>query len=618
MQKPSLLLLAFLLSICFLYSSNPAYSQESKISTGTSGSEILSSPIPDPQVSEVIRNLKIARINGDMAAKEFWENKLNELTHPQIISQSVDNFIYKTINSEVSNPVKDLNLTKLSGGIIIANSVSRERFTGQIYAALGIFGSGNDDTLKIYRSVDNGIHFTLINTITAVGLSITRNNVDIEAVSQGDSTFAFVGMSYIISGTYLSVIYRVREDGLQPSSFIYPGTTTKRYVNMRITSDNSKYLGSTYIYVSVVLDSIVAGARNLRSKLGIIKNPFGHPMTLTSGYQEALTGRYAYYVAGTAPDSATFETDIAYVNNTGDSDQVYTLSVVRGAVVFGGGSWLAFTRSNDYGATAPATFTNTTDTKLKERPRIASTGFSNNSLMCITRRLFGGGDWDPYYFYSAQINAAAPTFTSGFVDSSSDTTYGVSVAGLQRGNGSYLFAFNNLKGLNTSTINIRGFNNNVLGFTVQSNPVNIPGTNIYGIPDAGFRNVNNDSCFVLWAGDVGIGSYVTGGCGGTFTGVGNNTTEIKDFRLDQNYPNPFNPTTNISYNIPSSGSVKIVVYDVLGSEVATVLNENKTAGYYSTVFDGKNLASGAYYYKITFTSGDSKSFSQTKKMLLIK
>ena len=85
------------------------------------------------------------------------------------------------------------------------------------------------------------------------------------------------------------------------------------------------------------------------------------------------------------------------------------------------------------------------------------------------------------------------------------------------------------------------------------------------------------------------------------------------FALEQNYPNPFNPTTNIQYDIPNDVFVSIKVYDMLGREVAELINEFKNAGRYIVGFNGSNLSSGIYYYKIK-----TGSFEQTRRMVLIK
>jgi hypothetical protein len=85
------------------------------------------------------------------------------------------------------------------------------------------------------------------------------------------------------------------------------------------------------------------------------------------------------------------------------------------------------------------------------------------------------------------------------------------------------------------------------------------------------------------------------------------------YSLSQNFPNPFNPTTAISYQLPAFSHVMIKVYDVLGREVATLVNENKPAGNYNVKFDGSKLVSGVYFYRM-----ESGSFSQTKKLLLLK
>ncbi|MFN3693685.1 MAG: T9SS type A sorting domain-containing protein, partial [Ignavibacterium sp.] len=97
-------------------------------------------------------------------------------------------------------------------------------------------------------------------------------------------------------------------------------------------------------------------------------------------------------------------------------------------------------------------------------------------------------------------------------------------------------------------------------------------------------------------------------------------TEVEDgnyslnkFSLEQNYPNPFNPSTTIQYSIGSKQFVRLKVYDVLGNEIITLVNEEKPAGTYSLEFNALNFSSGIYYYKIT-----AGNFSQTRKMICIK
>jgi len=85
------------------------------------------------------------------------------------------------------------------------------------------------------------------------------------------------------------------------------------------------------------------------------------------------------------------------------------------------------------------------------------------------------------------------------------------------------------------------------------------------------------------------------------------------FSLMQNYPNPFNPTTNIQFSIPNFQFVSLKVYDALGREVATLVNENLEAGYYQRTFNANNLASGVY-----FTRLQSNGKQMMKKMLLVK
>lgn len=91
------------------------------------------------------------------------------------------------------------------------------------------------------------------------------------------------------------------------------------------------------------------------------------------------------------------------------------------------------------------------------------------------------------------------------------------------------------------------------------------------------------------------------------------TQVVENYNLSQNYPNPFNPSTVINYAIKEAGLVKIKVYDILGNEVAVLVNETKEAGYHSVKFNASKLPSGVYVY--TLQAG---SFSEVKKMILVK
>ncbi len=121
--------------------------------------------------------------------------------------------------------------------------------------------------------------------------------------------------------------------------------------------------------------------------------------------------------------------------------------------------------------------------------------------------------------------------------------------------------------------------------------------------------------------DEGMNAYLIGcvidgiAYGDTTTvDVENEEDELpKDFYLSQNYPNPFNPETTIKYSIPALTYVEIKVYDLLGKEIETLVNKEQNAGTYYVEFNGNNLASGLYLYRIK-----AGNFMQAKKMYLLK
>jgi hypothetical protein len=101
--------------------------------------------------------------------------------------------------------------------------------------------------------------------------------------------------------------------------------------------------------------------------------------------------------------------------------------------------------------------------------------------------------------------------------------------------------------------------------------------------------------------------------GSAADGVDIQTGLPDDFELSQNYPNPFNPATVIRYTLPKTARVQVTIYNLLGQEMEKLVNEKQNAGYYQVAWNGKNMASGVYFYHIS-----AGSFVKTKKMLLLK
>jgi hypothetical protein len=118
---------------------------------------------------------------------------------------------------------------------------------------------------------------------------------------------------------------------------------------------------------------------------------------------------------------------------------------------------------------------------------------------------------------------------------------------------------------------------------------------------------NNYQDTISFTGNMKSMSYLQ------FTGVEDNIQTVEKYSISQNYPNPFNPATTINYQLPKSGVVSIKVYDILGSEIKTLVNEYKQPGSYAVKFDASKLSSGVYIYRII-----SGNYSASKKMILIK
>lgn len=139
-------------------------------------------------------------------------------------------------------------------------------------------------------------------------------------------------------------------------------------------------------------------------------------------------------------------------------------------------------------------------------------------------------------------------------------------------------------------------NNSTFSYTDNSVIMDQPGQKIYYKVKAFGKEFTNTVSTTIIPFKIGTGKY------NEFSYV-----------LNQNYPNPFNPATKITYTLAANSHVSLKVYDLLGNEVAALVNERKPAGYYSVEFDAGNLPSGIYFYTVT-----SGNFTYTRKMILLR
>jgi photosystem II stability/assembly factor-like uncharacterized protein len=221
-----------------------------------------------------------------------------------------------------------------------------------------------------------------------------------------------------------------------------------------------------------------------------------------------------------------------------------------------------------------------------------SSGLSGDvrSLVVSGTNLFAG-TWGPGIYFSSDNGLNWTQVNSGLTHTNvtSFAVSGTNVIAGTYGGGVY-FTTNN--GANWTTINSGLFNTDVRSLTVTDSTI--------------YAGTYETGSFAgeVWERPL---SEILVGVEDQIRGIPSN------FILEQNYPNPFNPSTTIQFQLPNSSFVNLKVYDMLGNEVATLVNEYKTAGKYNVVFDASKYSSGVYLYCI-----QTDKYSFTRKMTLIK
>lgn len=148
--------------------------------------------------------------------------------------------------------------------------------------------------------------------------------------------------------------------------------------------------------------------------------------------------------------------------------------------------------------------------------------------------------------------------------------------------------------------------------------------NVHRISDGSIANFNTDDDGIWPSGTStinpsgGLVSPIRLSSQDIILSVKFDNTIPEKFSLNQNYPNPFNPSTNIDFEIPVSGVLKLKIMNILGEEAAVILNGYFHAGLYSVKFNAGNLMSGVYFYSLELNGEVGKFFKETKKLILIK
>lgn len=566
------------------------------------------------QVNELAKQLNQARLNRNAQLVRELEKQINDLIGSKEVTIDSGPQAIPLVESQIlNNAPNDIGISIITLGAMWATATTTQNTDGRIWVATTHYANGATDTLRLFYSDDDGLSWTYLTGFYYIAddVDFRTDDLDIEVLNDGADWYIYITGGITMSGTAYGFVARFKTDG-DLAYFFYmnlPQSSGTDQYWARVVSDYPKWTSLAYVYIVATMDSVVdASTRRLNQRAFIIQNPYDTIPTVTD--RNNYPSQNAYGLEwGTAPIEATMKSDIAYFDSLGSGDRIVTCSIWENSEL---DSLLYMTYSNNWLATTPYVAGTLDLTYTSWRPIMSFSGGNDQLSGCITttRNWMNSADTDPMYLVT---NNGGASWTLGFLEATTDTTYKTDVIGLRGIDGHFKFAWINRDAPDPEFLYRTGYLNGAL---VQTNIIEMYGGGIFPSATyggrAGYRLAGSDSCFAVFEGPLGVTAYGVSGCSGPVVSV-NNDEGLVSYSLSQNYPNPFNPSTIIRYEIPHSAFVKIIVYDVLGKEVATLLNEEKIAGAYEINFNVQNLASGIYFY--TIYAGD---FTSTKKMVLMK
>ena len=387
----------------------------------------------------------------------------------------------------------------------------------------------------------------------------------------------------------------------------WPGGTGNDYYNPHLTTDNGADDTYPWIFLVASVDSITTDNKHVNAqKFAYIDNPWQVTNPNVVYRADILP---VFWPAGGTTEIHYLYSDIAYVHIPSTLNRIiFTYSNVPDQTKI----WLSSCTINGSNAQFTGTIDRGTNYKIGNSAIAASGGLDQSQIMVAFEENYGNsGDID---IHSAKSNDGGLTWEIATIDfSESSAILGKLVSRRGVTNEYYLSYFSDID----SVMSIKSNSNTGYYWDTPIKVNDSYPSNPFYITSTGFTNTPGERLTVWGRFDQPLQLPVL--LIGSFwpqlpSSVEDDTeTNLNSYQLFQNFPNPFNPSTRLQYAIGSRQFVQLKVYDILGNEIATLVNEEKPAGNYELNFDAGSLSSGVYYYRLV-----SGRFIETKKMILIR
>jgi hypothetical protein len=388
----------------------------------------------------------------------------------------------------------------------------------------------------------------------------------------------------------------------------WPGAGSQdEYYNPRLTTDNASDNSFPWIYIVASLDSITPNGYHLNAqKFAFVDNAFNSINPNIIYRTEILP---IYWPAGGTTEIHYLYSDIAYLNMQGSPKLIFTYSNVPDNTRI----WLSSCSNIGTNAQAMGTIDGNGSYEISNSAIASAGGVDQSQLMVVFEENYqNSGDWD---LVSARSNDGGNNWVLNYIEASSSSTDFLPHIGTLVSRRTVLDEYYLSYSLNNPADSVMSIHSNSGGSAYWDLPVKMSfGISDYIQSSVGLTNTPGER-LTVWSSIPGGNTFQLNGSfyPGLPSSVEDDLNSPNSFVLQQNYPNPFNPSTKIKYSLSSGGDVLLKVFDILGNEVATLVNEEKQSGFYEVTFNASNLAGGIYFYRLS-----SGGYIQTKKMVLIK